>query len=248
MASDMPEVVLKGEFHSSQGDHLEELDLMQEGIDALVLEGNKSDAEYRTIEGWFQQAIAGMFYILSPLYISKEILTRFAEYQDAAVYFTRESDAEVLRNAPRLVRLFSAVLYFLLLPGSIIIGLLWGYLWGAGSLFFSFALPVLFIRIYNSRFNSAERNRDRIMAQKIEKAAETHETVLAVVGGAHTDGVLDALPDDLDIEYHPPKKDGITTEGIWRNVRNGFQVFSLLFTLYLTILWGVLNLALPVIQ
>lgn len=243
----MPDVVLKGELHSSQADHLEELDLMQEGIDALVLEGNEGDAEYRATEGWFQQAIAGMFYVLSPLYISKEILVRFAEYQAATIYFTRESDAEVLRNAPRLVRLFSAVLYFLLLPGSIIIGLLWGYLWGAGSLFFSFALPVLLIRVYNSRLNSAERNRDRIMAQKIKEAAETHKTVLAVVGDAHVDGVLDALPDDLDIEYYPSKKDGITTEGIWRNIRNGFQVFSLLFTLYLTILWGVLNLALPVI-
>jgi hypothetical protein len=244
----MSDVILKGEFHSSQGDHLEELDLMQEGIDALVLEGNKTDAEYRATEGWFQQAIAGMFYVLSPLYISKEILVRFAEYQDATVYFTRESDAEVLRNAPRLVRLFSAVLYFLLLPGSVISGLLLGYLWGAGILFFSFALPVLFIRIYNSRFNTAERNRDQIMAQKIEEAMDAHDTVLAVVGGAHADGVVDSLPSNLDVEYHPPKKDGITTEGIWRNVRNGFQVFSLLFTLYLTILWGVLNLALPVIQ
>jgi hypothetical protein len=244
----MSEVILKGEYHSSQGDHLEELDLMQEGIDALVLEGNEGDAEYRATEGWFQQALAGMFYVLSPLYISKEILVRFAEYQDATVYFTRASDAEVLRNAPKLVRLFSAVLYFLLLPGSIIAGLLLGYLWGAGILFFSFALPVLFIRIYNSRFNTDERNRDRIMAQKIEEATDAHDTVLAVVGGAHADGVRDALPDNLDVEYHPPKKDGITTEGIWRNVRNGFQVFSLLFTLYLTILWGVLNLALPAIQ
>ncbi|MFD1646014.1 hypothetical protein [Haloarchaeobius litoreus] len=244
----MSNVVLKGEFHSSQADHLEELDLMQEGIDALVLEGNEGDAEYRATEGWFQQAVAGMFYVLSPLYISKEILVRFAEYQNATVYFTRESDAEVLRNAPRLVRLFSAVLYFLLLPGSIIAGLLLGYLLGAGILFFSFALPVLFIRIYNSRFNITDRNRDRIMAQKIEEATDAHDTVLAVVGGAHADGVLDALPDNLDIEYHPPKKDGITTEGIWRNVRNGFQVFSLLLTLYLAILWSVLNLVLPVIQ
>jgi hypothetical protein len=72
--------------------------------------------------------------------------------------------------------------------------------------------------------------------------------VLTIVGGAHADGVQDALPNDLVVEYHPPTKDGITTEGIWRNIRNGFQVFSLLFTLYLAILWGVLNLALPVIQ
>lgn len=244
----MSDVILKGESHSSQADHLEELDLIQEGIDALVIEGNEGDAEYRATEGWFQQAIAGMFYVLSPFYISKEILVRFAEYQQAAVYFTRESDAEVLRNAPRLVRLFSAVLYFLLLPGSIIAGILKGYLWGTGILFISFVLPVLFIRVYNSRFNTAEQNRDRIIAQKIEEATDSHETVLAIVGGAHANGVIDALPDDLDVEYHTPVKSGITTKGLWRNVRNGFQVFSLLFTLYLVILWGVLNIVLPVIQ
>jgi hypothetical protein len=244
----MSDVILKGEFHSSQADHLEELDLMQEGIDALVIEGNKDDAEYRATEGWFQQALAGMFYVLSPLYISKEILVRFAEYQQATLYFTRESDVEVLRNAPKLVRLFSAVLYFLLLPGSIIAGLFKGYLWGTGVLFISFVLPVLLIRIYNTRFNTAELNRDRIMAQKIEEATDTHETVLAIVGGAHANGVMDALPDEIDVEYHPRKKSGITTEGLWRNLKNGFQMFSLLFTLYLVILWGVLNIVLPVIQ
>ncbi len=244
----MSDVILKGEYHSSQADHREELDLMQEGIDALVIEGNESDAEYRVTEGWFQQAIAGMFYVLSPLYVSKEILIRFAKYQQAAVYFTRESDAEVLRNAPRLVRLFSAVLYYLLLPGSIIVGILKGYLWGTGILFISFVLPVLFIRVYNSRFNTTERNRDQVMAQKIEEASDTHETVLAIVGDAHSEGVIDSLPNDLDVEYHSAKKSGITSKGLWRNVRNGFQVFSLLFTLYLMILWSVLNVVLPVMQ
>jgi len=86
------------------------------------------------------------------------------------------------------------------------------------------------------------------MAQKIEKATEAHQTVLAIVGDAHANGVIDALPEDLDVEYLPTKKSGLTTKELWRNVRNGFQVFSLLFTLYLVILWGVLNILLPVIS
>jgi hypothetical protein len=244
----MTDVILKGEFHSSQADHLEELDLMEEGIDALVLEGKEGNAEYRATEGWFQQAVAGLFYVLGPLYISKEILVRFAKYQQAAVYFTRESDAEVLRNAPKLVQMFSAILYYLLLPASIVAGVLKGYLWGTGILFTSFVLPVLFIRVYNSRFNTTERNRDQVMAQKIEKATKTHQTVLAIVGDAHADGVIDALPEDVDVEYRPTKKSGLTTKELWRNVRNGFQVFSLLFTLYLVILWSVLNIVLPIIK
>lgn len=244
----MPDVVLKGEFHSSRSDHLEELDLMQEGIDALVIEGNEGEADYRATEGWFQQAVAGMFFLLSPLYLSKEILVRFAEYQNAAIYFTRESDAEVLRNAPRLVRMFSAALYYLLLPSSIIIGLLFGYVWGAGALFLSFALPVLFIRVYNSRFNRTEENRDRLMAEMIQDAVEAHGSVFAVVGGAHADGVLEALPNTLEVDYHPPTAEGITTEGLWRYATQAFQVFSLLFVLYLLIVWCVLNIVIPVIQ
>lgn len=66
---------------------------MKEGIDALVLEGTESTGDCGVTEGWFQQAIAGMFYILSPLYVSKEILVDFAKLQGADVYFTRESDA-----------------------------------------------------------------------------------------------------------------------------------------------------------
>ncbi|ERG90071.1 MAG: hypothetical protein J07HQW1_00084, partial [Haloquadratum walsbyi J07HQW1] len=106
-------VQLKGEIHSSRGDHNKERELMKEGIDALVLEGTENTGDYGVTEGWFQQAIAGMFYILSPLYVSKDILVDFAELQGADVYFTRESDAEVLRNAPFTMRVISASLYFL---------------------------------------------------------------------------------------------------------------------------------------
>lgn len=240
-AGESPEAIvhLKGEIHSSRGDQHEEQELMKDGIDALVLEGSRNTGEYRITEGWFQQAISGMFYILSPLYVSKELLVDFAELQDADVYFTRNSDAEVLRNAPLPVRAISAGLYFLLLPSSVIVGLLTGdYLSGAGFLAISFFVPVLLLRLYNTGIRTSEPNRDEIMAAKILEATEDNDTVLAVVGDAHTEGIIDALPDSKEIRYHPPEYGRISKSHLKEIAVPVFQMFSLLLTLYLVILWG----------
>jgi hypothetical protein len=242
---DQKQVILKAENHASREDHEEELELMQEGIEALVLEGGENNPEWGITEGWFQQAIGGMFYVMGPLYISKESLVEFARFQDADLYFTRESDAEVLRNAPRLVRWLSAFLYFIMLPSSVGVGLIWGPVQGASLLLASFGIPVLTIRIYNTRFNRGERNRDELMAKKIQEALETNDSVLAIVGHAHADGVMDALPDDLDVDHHPTQSEGLTASGIWDFTVRGFQMFSLLFFLYLAILWIVVNFVLP---
>ena len=241
------QVVLKAENHASREDREEELELMREGIDALVLEGNENAAEWGITESWFQQAVAGMFYVMGPLYLSKEIIVEMARLQGAERFFTRESDAEVLRNAPRLVRWFSAFLYFIMLPSSVIVGLSQGTVAGATLLFASFAIPVLLIRIYNSDFAQGEKNRNRRMAGKIQEALETNDLVLAIVGADHADGVRDALPEYLDVDYHPTKSGGLTVSGIWDLMVRGFQMFSLLFFLYLAILWAVVNFVLPLL-
>lgn len=239
------EVVLKGENHASRRDHKEELELMRKGIDALVLEGSEKTPDWSLTEGWFQQAMTGMFYVMGPLYLSKEALVEFARFQDADVFFTRESDAEVLRNSPRLVRWFSAFLYFIMLPSSVLVGLVGGSVQGASLLFASFGIPVLTIRIYNSRLNPGENNRDRQMAEIIQDALETNDSVLVVIGGRHVDGVKAALPGQLDIDYYPTKLGGLTVSGIWDFTVRGFQMLSLLFFLYLGILWIVVNFVLP---
>jgi len=155
-------VHLKGEIHSSHGDYDSERRLMKEGIDALVLEGTENTGDYGITEGWFQQAVEGMFYILSPLYISKEILVDFAELQGADVYFTRESDAEVLRNAPITMKVVSASLYFFLLPSSVIIGVITGDYLSGGWLPCRVVSPFPFFspRWYNMKFGSGNQNRD----------------------------------------------------------------------------------------
>ena len=132
-----------------------------------------------------------------------------------------------------------------MLPSSVGVGLIWGPVQGASLLLASFGIPVLTIRIYNTRFNRGERNRDELMAKKIQEALETNDSVLAIVGHAHADGVMDALPDDLDVDHHPTQSEGLTASGIWDFTVRGFQMFSLLFFLYLAILWTVVNFVLP---
>lgn len=238
-----PVVLLKGEVHSSRRDHHEERELMREGIDALVLEGTADTGDYGVTEGWFQQAMAGMFYILRPLYVPKQILVDFAELQGADVYFTRESDAEVLRNAPFTMRVISASLYFLLLPSSVIIGLVTGdYLSGAGFLAVSFSVPVLLLRWYNMSFTSGDRNRDRIIAQRIAEAAEENDRVLAIVGASHADGVLDRLSNSGEVTYHPPEYGRVSKEHLKEVLVPLFRTVSLLLTLYLAILWGMVTI------
>jgi hypothetical protein len=141
------------------------------------------------------------------------------------------------------MRVISASLYFLLLPSSVIVGLITGdYLAGAGFLAVSFSVPVLLLRLYNMEFSSGDQNRDEIMAQKIADAAEENDTVLAVVGAGHADGIIDALPNTLNVTYYPPEYGRASKEHLKEILIPLFQVFSLLLTLYLAILWIIVTL------
>lgn len=234
-----PTVHLKAELHSSRGDHQHELELFEQA-DALVLEGPEHDGEFRATEGWFEQALSGLFYILTPVYTSKQELVNLAELTDTPTYYTRDSDAEVLRNAPLALRGFSAGVYFLLLPFSILVGLVTNdYVAGASLLAFSFACPVLLLRWYNMRRSDSEHNRDEIMAERIAKAADQHQTVLAIVGSGHADGVSDALANEIETMVHPTEYGRASREHLTDIAVPLFQSFSLLFTLYLVLLWAI---------
>lgn len=168
-----------------------------------------------------------MFYILGPLYISKEILVDFAELQGANIYLTRETDTELLRNAPLHLRAIPAGLYFLLLSIGLAIGLLTGeYFTGASVLAGDFFLPVLLLRLYNTKFRSNALNRDELMAKKIVDAAKENDTVLAVVGFSHAEGIIESLPETLELCYHPPEYGRISKQHLKETLVPVFQMFS----------------------
>ncbi|WP_162989792.1 hypothetical protein [Natronorubrum halophilum] len=181
----MSKVVLKGEFHSSKGDLKEEKELVKQDFDVLVLEGQETESDYSLTEGWFQISIAAMFWLAGRIYVSKDILLDLVEVQDTEVMFTRKADSDLLENTPLSMKLFSAILFYTLVPGSVAVGLIFPKMWGATILFLGFVLPVLGIRIVNTRLTRDEKNRDKIMADKIADAVNEDKDVLAIVGNGH---------------------------------------------------------------
>ena len=236
----MSEVVLKGEMHTSSGDLEEERKLLKQGFDAVVFEGAETDPEYRFYEGWFDLLILLFNATIGHLYQDKTILRDLAEVQDMSIRFTRESDAEVLRNTPVLIHLLGAVLFYALILVSIIGGtvtenLVTGSLW----LLSAVAAPLLLIRVYNTKLGKGPKNRDGIIANEIREAAEENERVLAIVGAAHASGIKARLPDEIKVEYKSPEY-GMFSLRHGRDVlRPAFTGFAELFLIYLIIFYTI---------
>lgn len=238
----MSDVVLKGELHSSSGDLENEKELLKQGFDTLVLEGDESESEYGWTDGWFQISIFAMFWILGRVYMSKEVLRDLAEIQGTEIVFTRESDSEILENTPWFIKIISGLTFYILVPGSVAVGLVFPKMWGATVLLMGITLPVLLIRMYNTQQSSGEENRDRIMAEKVVEAAE-NGSVLAVVGLDHIDGMLENLPDDLDVKVVEPVYSKWSRQNIREVAFPFFEAILVLYSLFLLVSWLILKMA-----
>jgi len=88
----VPDVILKGEYHNSSADKLEEREILTEGVSAVVLEGFNPN-NHRNIsfhESWLLWVFALFDWIMEPVYQSNDILVDLARSQDAEIYFTRD--------------------------------------------------------------------------------------------------------------------------------------------------------------
>lgn len=200
----MAEVVIKGEIHSSRSDFEEERDILAEGVDTLVLEGQKEDAKYSWLHSWFGVAILIFEYLFAQfLYTDSQTLVDIAKGQGADVVYTRESDAELLTNSHRLVKALAFVSFYACLFISVIYGLVLQNHWG-GALWLigSGLVPLLMLRLHET-WKSTE-NRDEIIAGKIAGAAENGGRVVAVMGQSHAKNMEELLPDELDPEIREP--------------------------------------------
>jgi len=125
--SEQSRVVLKGEIHTSESDLEEERELLVEGVDALVLEGEREDADYGLLRSWYATAMSIVGLVLfDTLYTDHRILVDLAEAQDTELIATRESDAELVENANPLVEVVAAVLFYGIFVGSVFYGLATG--------------------------------------------------------------------------------------------------------------------------
>jgi len=197
------EVIVKGELHSSQGDLAHERELLVEGVDHLVLEGSEENARYGIFQQWYAFAMLLTDYLFfRSLETDSSVLEDIAVAQGAEVTRTRESDASILENSHILVRVFAALLFFILLFASARSGLAGRHIMGVTLLIGSAMVPILLLRIHESLQSSGSR--DEQMAELIADAAEDGGRIIAVVGDNHADRVCDFLPDRIDpIRMHP---------------------------------------------
>ena len=234
----MTEIIIKGEMHTSESDLAEERELLSEGTDALVLEGQQEDADYGILRGWYFTAmfIVGLVFF-DILYSDHRILVDLAHAQDADIYLTRESDAVLVENAHPLVELIAAILFYGIFTASV----LWGFLTGetiVGALILLSAaiLPILVLRYHDMLRSDSEINRDQIMADKIVEATGEAERVIAIVGGDHVSGIVSKLPDKCDPEIRKP----VYGRWSWQHLKEialpFFTALSVLFVLYLIVL------------
>jgi len=194
-------------------------------------------SDYGWTDGWFQISLVAFFWLAGRIYVSKDILLDLAEIQDTEVVYTREADAELLENTPFPMKVFSAVLFYILVPGSVAVGLVFPRLWGATVFFMGLALPVLGIRLVNSRQSRGEKNRDKIMAEKINEAVENDQSVLAIVGQSHVDGVEEHLRDEIDPDIRPPAYPRRAKQHIKEAALPFFEMVLVLYSLYILVSW-----------
>lgn len=238
MATEPTEVVVKGEIHTSESDLDEERELLTEGIDALVIESDREDAEYGILRSWYATAmgLVGLIFF-KILYTDHRILVDLAEAQDAAVIPTRESDADLIENAHPAVELMAAILFYGIFLFSVYYGLRTGNtLHGAIYLLGSAILPIGILRWHEMHRRDDEVNRDQIIADRVAGAAEDGGRVVAVVGERHLDSVAEKLPNDIEPEKIEPVYSKYSLQHAKEVFTPAFTAWSVLFVLYLVIL------------
>lgn len=235
-------LILKGELHSSSADLAEEKAIVKAGVDALVLETRADTGSTRVGSEWLVLPIVMLSWILESSYMSKDVLVELTEVQDGDVYYTRETDLDMIENTPFPIKFLAAGIFYLLLPASVWTGFLTGnQLFGSILLLWALIIPVLLIRLYNMKRTEASLNRDQLIANTIADAANNHGTVLAVVGAGHLSGVKQRLPDELDPEIHPPQYSIWSKSHFKEILLPAFKASLIIFSLYVLVVWLSIN-------
>lgn len=240
--SDSSEVIIKGELHSSKGDLAHEREILLEGVDHLILEGSKKEAEYGILQSWYEFAmLINKYLFFKILYLDNSILEDLAEAQGGEVLKTRESNASVLKNSHILARIGAAVLFLVLFLSAAIFGIAGIHILGVPILIASALLPVFLLRVHES--NRSTGSRDEQMADLISEAVNEGGRVVAIIGNKHSDSVCDHLPERID----PVRKDPIYPWCSWQHIKDiaypsfifisVLWVFYTLFVSYMDYIW-----------
>jgi hypothetical protein len=239
------EIIIKGEVHTSRADLEEEREILVNGVDHLILENKAEEAEYGLTQQWYGWIMFIFNYLFArQLYADPTILKDIADAQNANVKYTRETDLDVLDNSHPFVQVIAVGLFFTLLSLSVYIGMNGRVLMGAACLFTSSLLPLLLLRIHESR--KSDGNRNEKIANQIAESAQEGGRVVAVVGNKHAQEIPDYLPDDLpDPDVRSPQHSFLSVPSMKELVYPGFVVFSVLYVFYTGLLIYVQIVQIP---
>lgn len=245
MSGTESEIIIKGEIHTSNADLREEREILVEGVDHLILEGQAKEAEYSLTQQWYGWIMLIFKYLFArQIYADHTILKDLADVQEAQIEYTRETDLDILQNSHLLVQLFAVGLFFVLLTYSLYVGMNGNVLPGAIWLFASSLLPLLVLRIHESR--KSGDSRDERIAEQITEAAQDGGRIVAVVGNEHAKNIPAYLPDDLpEPTVRPPQYPFISIPSLKELFYPGFVFFSVLYVFYTIFLVYVQILHIP---
>ncbi|MFO8114981.1 MAG: hypothetical protein R6U01_06400 [Halorubrum sp.] len=245
MSDTRAEIIIKGEIHTSNADLEEEREILVEGVDHLILEGQADEAEYSLTQQWYGWIMLIFQYLFArQIYLDHSILGDLADAQGAETEYTRETDLDILQNSHLLVQMFAVGLFFVILTYSLYVGIDGRVLQGSGWLFVSSLLPLLVLRVHESR--RSEGGRDEMIAEQITEAAREGGRVVAVVGNEHAKNIPDYLSDDLpEPDVRPPKYPFLSIPSLKELLYPGFVFFSVLYIFYTVLLTYVQILHTP---
>ncbi|ACV12229.1 hypothetical protein Huta_2062 [Halorhabdus utahensis DSM 12940] len=191
------EVIIKGEVHTSKRDLKEEREILKEGVDHLILEGpEEKEWDFKITQIWYAWMLLIFEYLFAQImYVDKTILEDIADIQGAERQYTRDSNASILENSHTLIKIAAAMLFFLLFAAAIGLGLAGHVFGGVSLLLVSGLLPLLLLRIHESR--RTDSGRDIQIAQMVEEAAQDGGRIVVIVGNAHAKRLPQIVSDDL---------------------------------------------------
>lgn len=247
------QIIIKSEKHWSRADFNEERELLRNGVDHLIIEEAKEEAQYSPSQYWF----GGLMWVMKHFffrifYPNNAVLKDIAHSQGAKIQFTRESNASVLKNAGIRQQLFAVFFITFCIFSSAyigVVGLDWwtpreNYIISVALLPLSVIFSIYMIR--NSDSDNSAGNRNEIIADKIIESAQRGGIVVAIVGSSHAKKVRECLSERFDPDYREPVYDTLSLPNIKQNLHSilvfasVWMVIHQVFIRTVSVIWALL--------
>lgn len=239
----MSRVIIKSEIHTSREDLYEEIELLDD-VDAVVLEGQDTNffSGISLTNAWFLLSVYIPAFVFSIVYAPKELLKANADGRGIPVIRTRDGINEIVENTPIIVQILVFFIFLGLLAYSLFLGLSGETYRGAMYLLTSGVFPLLILRFVEmSRFSSAEPRDDLIANKALDCIDDGADSVLVIVGAAHSQNVRSHIPDTIDVETIDTSYNMISFSHLKDVFGPMLHGFGGLLVIYMAIMWVVEN-------